>query len=170
MDKAITTALLIIVSMMMVIMLFNIAYPAVISGGEAMVGMTNRVEDRMNQQVNIIHITSELDHHGTWQDEGSGQFEVFAWVKNVGSARIAPFEQLDIFFGLEGNFARIPHQSAANGSYPHWTGHIENNSNWDPTASLRITINYGAAPLAQGRYFMKVVTPSGVSDDEFVGF
>lgn len=169
MDKSITTALLIFVSMVMVVMLFNVAYPAIVEGGDAITNMASRTEERMQTQVAIIHATSELDDSGWWQDSnGNGQFEVYLWIKNVGDSRITALETSDVFFGPEGNFARIPHESTANGSYPRWSWSLENASEWTPTATLRIAIHYGA-PLGQGRYFAKMIAPSGVWDDYFMG-
>lgn len=169
MDKAITTALLIVISMIMALMLFNVAYPAVIQGGEAIASMTNQADERMRSQVEVIHATGELDSNGVWQDTNSnGQFEAFIWVKNVGDSRIIAYESSDVFFGPEGNFTRIPHQSQAGGSFPYWTGQVENDAEWTPTSTLQIAIHYGSA-LVSGRYFVKVVIPSGVSADYFLG-
>jgi archaellum component FlaG (FlaF/FlaG flagellin family) len=167
-DKAITTALLIVVSIVMAVMLFNAVYPAVIEGSSAMTGMTSRAEERLRSQIEIVHATGELDSDGWWQDvNGNGDFDVFVWVKNVGSSRIAAVERTDVFFGAEGDFMRIPHESETGGGYPYWTWQVENASEWTPTATLRITIHY-AAPLSSGRYFVKVIISNGVSDEHFL--
>ena len=168
MDKTITTALLIIVSMVMVLMLFNIAYPAIVEGGDAITGMANRESARMGSQIAIIHCAGELDADGNWQDGNyNGEFEVFAWVKNTGDSRITALDNMDVFFGAEGAHMRIPHQSET-AAYPYWTWQIENASDWSPTATARITVHYGA-PLAQGRYFLRVTTANGIADDAFMG-
>jgi hypothetical protein len=138
-------------------------------GGEAITSMTNQADERMRSQVEVIHAAGELDGSGVWQDTNSnGQFETFVWVKNIGDSRIIAFERMDVFFGPEGNFTRIPHQSQAGSSYPYWTGQVENDAEWNPTATLQIAIHDGSA-LASGRYFVKVVVPSGVSADYFLG-
>lgn len=169
MDKSITTALLIVISMIMAMMLFNVAFPAIIEGGDAIANMAHRTEDRMRSQITIIHATGELDSNGFWQDtNGNGDFDVFIWVKNVGSSRIVAVERLDIFFGPEGNFTRIPHQSVAGGSYPYWTGQVENAAEWTPTATLQIDIHYNIT-LSSGRYFTKVIAPTGVDDEYYLG-
>ena len=166
MDKAITTALLIIISMILAVMLFNAAYPAVIEGSDAISNMADRTSERMKTQISIIHASGELDDTGSFQDtNGNGQFEVFLWVKNVGSSRITALDQVDLFFGLEGNFARIPYNS---GSFPYWTGEFENATDWTPSATLKITIHYGV-PLTSARYFAKITLPSGVFDSYFLG-
>lgn len=169
MDKAITTAMLIVISMVLSIMLFNVAYPAVVEGGDAITSMAGRTQDQMLSQIRIIHAAGELDSAGWWQDtNGNGQFDVFIWVKNVGDTRINALEQLDVFFGPEGNFARIPHEDAGSGSLPVWSWTIENALEWTPTATLKITVRYNL-PLTTGRYFIKVITPNGVEDSTFLG-
>lgn len=168
MDKAITSALLIVVSMLMALMLFNVAYPAVVEGGDAITNMSSRAEERMRSQIEIIHAVGELDSDGWWQDtDGSGRFETFIWVKNIGSSRINGVENMDIFFGEEGAFVRIPHQNQAGGVFPYWSASLENAPHWDPTATLKLTIHLGS-PAGSGRYFIRVTTPNGISDDHFL--
>lgn len=169
MDKAISTALFIIISMTMALMLFNVAYPAVVEGGDAIASMGNRAGDQMRTDLKVIHAAAELDSSGTWQDtNGNGTFETFIWVKNIGMNTIRPVENLDVFFGAEASFARIPHQSNAGGSTPYWTGTVEGGGNWSPTGTLCITVHY-AAPLSSGRYYIQITTPNGVSDEYFIG-
>ncbi len=169
MDKTITTALLIIISMVMVLMLFNVAYPAIQEGGDAIDSMAARIEDRMRSHIVIIHAAAELDSSGWWVDtNGNGDFEAFLWVKNTGSSRIAALDAMDLFFGPEGDFQRIPHHSQAGGAYPYWTASVENGTDWVPTATLKIAIHYGFA-LSSGRHFARLVTPQGSEADYFVG-
>jgi hypothetical protein len=168
MDKTITTALLIVISMVMALMLFNIAYPAILSGGDAITSMADRAEEQMRSQIAIIHAAGELDSTGWWQDANSnGDFEVFIWAKNIGSTRIIALDQMDLFFGPDGNFARIPNQSQAGGNYPYWTWQLENTSDWTPTATLRIVVHY-LFPVSQGRFFIRLNAPNGVSDDFYL--
>jgi hypothetical protein len=94
---------------------------------------------------------------------------VFAWVKNVGDARITAIDRVDVFFGPEGNFTRIPYQDEAGGAYPYWTWEVENDSEWVPTGTLQIVIHYDTPSLSNGRYFMKVTLPNGISSDYFLG-
>ena len=169
MDKTITTALFIIVSMILVLVLFNVAYPAVIQGGDAVASMANNVADEMHNHIDIIHTSAELDNTGWWQDvNNNGLFDVFVWVKNTGDARITGLNQIDVFFGPEGNFTRIPPQSDTGNPYPYWTEQLDSGTNWDPTGTLQITIHY-QTPLASGRYFVKVVLPDGVSSENYLG-
>lgn len=169
MDKAITTTLLIVISVLMTVMLFNAAYPAVLQSSDAINSMVSRTDERLRTQINVIHAAGELDSSGFWQDSNyNSLFEVSLWVKNTGTTRILPLENLDVFFGVEGNFTRIPHESEAGGIYPYWVAELENASDWSPTATLRITLRY-QAPLSSGRYFIRIITPSGISDDFLLG-
>jgi hypothetical protein len=169
MDKVITTALLIVISMIMSVLLFNAAYPAITRGSESITSMTTNVTDRMKSQIEIIHAAGELDDSGFWQDSnGDGQFNVFLWVKNTGSARITAIEQTDLFFGPEGNFVRLPYSSNGDGGFPYWSWTLENSTNWDPNATLKIIIHYGV-PLTTGRYFAKINTASDANADYFMG-
>jgi hypothetical protein len=168
-DKAIVTSLFIVISMILAVMLFNVAYPAVLEGGDAIASMADRAGGRMRTDVTIIHISGELDSDGNWQDtNGSGEFETFIWVKNTGASTIRPLESLDIFFGPEMRFHRIPHQSQAGGVMPYWTAEVETNSVWSPSTTLCITIHY-SSPLSSGRYFMQITTSQGVTDQSYIG-
>src|ERR1041385_8169018 len=105
MDKVVTSALLIVVSMVLAVVLFNSAYPAVTDSARAISVMAGRTDDRLQSQMVIIHAASETDRGGGWQDvNNNGYFDVFTWVKNVGSTRIFPVQAIDVFFGPEGNF------------------------------------------------------------------
>ncbi|MBZ0301543.1 MAG: hypothetical protein K8J31_17485, partial [Anaerolineae bacterium] len=137
-------------------------------GGDAIASMAYRSEERMKSQIRIIHAAGELDSDGWFQDtNGNGKFDVFIWVKNTGASRIIALDQLDVFFGPEGNFARIPNENAAGDSLPNWSWSVENGSDWVPTGTLKITVHYGLA-LSDGRYYIKVTIPTGVSDSYFM--
>lgn len=164
MDKAITTTFMIIASIITSVMVFNTIYPAIVRSRDTLVVMRGRLDEEIKSQIEIIHAAGELDRNGSWQDSnGDGNFDIFLWVKNVGAVRIPAVERVDLFFGPEGNFVRIPHQVEAGGLYPYWEGQLENDAYWNPTATLRMTIHFSALQSSQ-RYFLKVVLPNGVAD------
>jgi len=168
-DKPIISTFMLIVGIIIATLVFNVVYPAVVRSGDALVNIKNRIDDRMRTKIAIVHATGELDSSGTWQDiNGDGDFDVYVWVKNVGALRIAPLERLDVFFGPEGNFVRIPHTNEAGGTYPYWTSTIENDTAWNPSATLKITIHYSTV-LSSGRYFIKITTPNGITDRYYFG-
>jgi archaellum component FlaG (FlaF/FlaG flagellin family) len=168
MEKTITTAFMVIVSIIVSVMVYNAVYPAAVQGSDSIRNMRNRMDARIQSQFSIVHAVGELDRYGAWHDtNGDGQFNVFVWTKNIGSARVSAIHQMDLFFGPDGNFTRIDHKDVAGGSYPYWDWVVENDTNWNPTSTLRITI-YTAAPLPGGRYFIKLVLPTGVSEETFM--
>ena len=159
MDKVITTALLIIAGIVCAIFMFNTVYPMLNRSSSAMVSIADKIDERMQSRINIVHAANAADRQ-----------TVYIWVKNVGSSRIISIEESDVFFGLEDDFSRIPHVDDAEGSYPRWDyiieNDIENDTEWRVSATLKITITYDADPGA-GTYFVKVVIPNGILDEYY---
>lgn len=155
MDKAITTALLIVAGVISMIFIFNSVYPMLNRSSQAMVSMADTIDDRMKSRINIVHAANTAD-----------RLTVYLWVKNVGSSRIVSIEESDVFFGKEYDFARVPYVDDAGGSYPRWAYNIENDTEWVTGATLKITITYDSDPGA-GTYFAKVVIPNGISDEYY---
>ena len=155
MDKAITTALLIIAGVVCMIFVFNSVYPMVSRSSSAMVSMAEKIDDRMKSRINIVHAANTAN-----------RTSIYIWTKNVGTTRIVSIEESDVFFGQEDNFSRIPYVDDAEGSYPRWDYTLENDTEWLTGATLKITITYDADPGA-GTYFAKVVIPNGISDEYY---
>jgi hypothetical protein len=146
-DKIIVTALLMTAGVISAIMLFNAVYPAVNQGTDAITNMQYRIGDRMKSQIDILHAA-----------QAGGVVTI--WVKNTGDTRIAGVESSDLFFGPDGNFARIPYGAGS----PHWEYIVENGAAWLPRATLRVVI-YGFSPLSSGRYYIKLTLPNGISGE-----
>jgi len=167
MDKVISSILLIIASVVGVGLVINSTLPAISRASDAMSSSSAQVDTRIKTQIEIIHTVGELDGNGVWQDTNNdGYFNVFIWVKNVGVARITEEEECDIFLGPEGDFSRIPYTGDAGGSYPQWNYQVENDTEWRPGATVKFTISYSSA-LSTGSYFTKVITPSGIVDEDY---
>ena len=149
MDKVVVTAMLLVAGVVSAVYVFKSIFPVVAQSSDAMTSMERRMDEQLQTQIQIVHAVQT----GT---------EVEVWIKNVGSLRIAGLETADLFFGPEGNFARIPYSTGT----PNWQYVVENGTNWDPTTTIRITI-FGYTPLNPGRYFVKLVLPSGVSDEYY---
>jgi len=154
-DKVVTTALLIIAGIICVMFIFNSVYPAVNRSSQAMVSMSDDLNDRMKTRINIVHASSSSD-----------RTTVYLWVKNIGSTRITNIESSDLFFGPEGEFIRIPHADVAGSDYPQWNYEIENADQWISSGTLKITITYSSDPGA-GTYFVKLIIPNGVADEYY---
>ena len=138
MDKAITTALLIIAGVVCMIFVFNSVYPMVSHSSQAMVSMAKQVDERMKSRINIVHAANSTN-----------RTSVYLWVKNVGTQRVTVVDESDLFFGQEDNFERIPYTGDAGGSYPQWDFSLENDTEWQQSATLKITITYTSDPSSK---------------------
>ena len=152
------------------VLVVNAVFPALTRSSNSIVRISEKVDERIQSQVSIIYAASEKDENGAWQDTNAdSKFDVWVWVKNVGASRILGIDQTDVFFGVEGNFARIPYADDAAGTYPRWTYSLENGAEWKNTVTAKIDIKYSTS-LSQDTYTIKVVTPSGAYDSYFLSF
>ena len=168
MDKVLSTILLMVAAVVCVTLVINAVYPAITSSTGAIGSASARMNERMRSQIEIIHTAGELDGDGNWQDTNSNNyFDVFIWVKNVGTEPVVDVGRCDIF--LADNqmvWAWIPHVDYAEGQFPQWDYAIENGAEWSIATTLRIEISY-ESPLSSGEYRVKVLIPNGVSDDYY---
>ena len=153
MDKAVTTALLIIAGVVCMIFVFNSVYPMVNRSSQAMVSMAEQVDERMKSRINIVHAANSANHTS-----------IYLWVKNVGTQRVVDVDESDLFLGPSDNFSRIPHVDDAEGGYPRWQYTLENDTEWQTSATLKITITYSSDPGA-GTYYAKFIIPNGIYDE-----
>ena len=156
MDKAITTALLIIAGVVCMVFLFNSVYPMINRSSQAMVSMASKVDERMKSRINIVHAANSAN-----------RTSVYLWVKNVGTQRIVEIDESDLFFGQEDNFERIPYMDDAGGGYPQWAYSLENDTEWQTSATLKVTITYDSDP-GGATYFAKCIIPNGISDEYYL--
>ena len=153
MDKAVTTALLIIAGVVCMIFVFNSVYPMVNRSSQAMVSMAEQVDERMKSRINIVHAANSAN-----------RTSIYLWVKNVGTQRVVGVDESDLFLGPSDNFSRIPHVDDAEGGYPRWQYTLENDTEWQTSATLKITITYSSDPGA-GTYYAKFIIPNGIYDE-----
>jgi flagellar protein FlaG len=147
--------MLTIAAIVSIVAVVNAVIPSVGRTTGALVSASGTVEERIASQIEIVHATG-LD----------ADPDAEAWVKNIGSASIVAMDRVDVFFGPEGDFQRIP-QGDPGCTAPCWEYTIENATTWEPTATLHITI-HASNDLATGTtYYLKVVTPNGVADSKF---
>ena len=165
MDKALTTILLVIASLVTAVMVMNAVYPATNQSSSALTSISTRMGERMKSQTAIVHATGELDQDGVWQDTNSdGEFDLFIWVKNIGTTRISNIENSDIFLGGQGSWSRILHEDWAAGALPSWDYTIENGDEWIQTNTIMIEVSSNST-LQSGEYHIKLIIPNGVSDE-----
>jgi flagellar protein FlaG len=138
-----------------VVAVVNAVLPSVGRTTGAMTSTADVIDNRLSSQVEIVHATGQ-----------SGATVADAWVKNVGATVIEPLDKIDLFFGPEGDFTRIPY-GGASCSAPCWEYTLENDTEWKPTATLHIIIHLGDALETNTVYYTKVVAPNGSTDAKF---
>ena len=155
MDKAITTALLIIAGVVCMIFVFNSVYPMINRSSQAMVSMAEQVDERMKSRISIVHAA-----------DSDNRTSVYLWIKNVGTQRIVTVKESDLFFGQSDNFTHVPYKDYAGTSYPRWDFSLENDTEWETSATLKVTISYSSDP-GTGTYFAKFIIPNGIYDEYY---
>lgn len=155
MEKAIATALLTIAAVVGIVAVTNSIMPAIGRAGNALVSSADVADTRLSTRIEIIHATGV-----------DTETEADAWVKNTGAVRIIAVDKTDVFFGPETDFQRISYGGAGCVA-PCWEYTLENDTAWDPTSTIHITVNLSSALAAGTTYFIKVVTPTGVEDSKF---
>jgi hypothetical protein len=137
------------------IFVFNSVYPTINRSSQAMVSMAEQVDERMKSRISIVHAANSAN-----------RTSVYLWIKNVGSTRIVAVDQSDVFFGLSDNFSRVPYVTDAGGTYPQWSYSLENDTEWQTSSTLKVTISYSSDPGA-GTYYTKFIIPNGISDEYY---
>ena len=156
--------------MVSAVLVINSVYPAIVRSGNSLTRMSTKLDDRIESQVKTVYATAELDENAVWQDAGTiGKFDVDFWVKNVGASRLLAIDQSDVFFGVEGDFERIPYTTDAGGGYPQWSYSRENGTDWVNSVTVNFTILYSAS-LSSDEYFLKFIAPNGAYDDHYFSF
>ena len=155
MEKAIATVMLTVAGIVAILAVINAMMPAISRTNASIVATADSVDSRISTDLEIIHVS------GT---DGSPGVE--AWTKNTGASRIAPVEKLDVFFGPEDAFVRVPYGEAGCTS-PCWYYTLENDTVWNPTSTLHLVLDSGANLTAGTTYYIKVVAPNGVTDARF---
>ena len=112
--------------------------------------------DRLSSRVEIVQATG-----------AAGNTQVLSWVKNTGSTTIAAVDKSDVFFGLQTDFARIPYDSDPGCTAPCWTFSVENDTRWNPTSTIKITVELTDPLVAGSTYYFKIVGPNGIEDTKF---
>ncbi len=105
MDKAITTALLIIAGVVCMIFLFNSVYPMINHSSQAMASMAEQVDERMNSRISIVHCR-----------QFRRPYTSFYLDKKLGTQQIDNITKSDLFFGQQNNFQLIRYVADAGGN------------------------------------------------------
>jgi hypothetical protein len=160
MDKVITSMLLIIAAVVATVVVVNSILPSIQRTSSDIVAASDVLGRRLRSDVKIVE-TSGV----------AGEDVVQIWAKNVGASEIPSLDKIDVFFGETDSFERITYDvepTCPNPSPPPrtencWQYALEDDTEWTPYATLRITI-YLTHDLETGKkYVSTIVLPSGLS-------
>jgi flagellar protein FlaG len=154
-EKAIATVMLTVAGITAVIAVMNALMPAISRTNGSLVASADSVDARISTSIEIIH-ASGADASPT----------VETWTKNVGSIAISPLDRVDVFFGPGDAFVRVPYGGPGCVA-PCWDFTLENDTVWNPTATLRLTLTLDYDLATGTTYYIKVVAPNGISDARF---
>ncbi len=129
--------------------------PAISRTNGSIIASADTADGRISTQIEIIHATGS---------DGSPTVE--AWAKNTGASAVSALSHVDVFFGPQADFVRLPQGDSACAS-PCWFYTIENDTAWNPTATMKISIKWDENLATGTTYYLKVVTPNGISDARF---
>jgi hypothetical protein len=93
-------------------------------------------------------------------NSSSNQFS--AWAKNIGSTDISSLDRIDVYFGKVGSARNIPYNS---GSPPSWVLSDASIKTWHMMDTLQIDVTNDIPLETNTTYFIRLVTPNGISDD-----
>ncbi|MDE3095721.1 MAG: hypothetical protein KGK07_06950 [Chloroflexota bacterium] len=147
--------MLTIAAIVSVIAVSNAVLPSVGRTTGALISTSSAVQDRIASQIQIVNAAGQ-----------NATPTANIWVKNVGTSTIDPINRMDVFFGPTGNFQRIPY-GGAGCTAPCWEYTIVNSTTFDATATLAIVVHYGSNLVSGQTYYVKVVTPNGISDSAY---
>ena len=128
--KTITTALLVIASIVATMALINAILPATGKGTGALLTANTSAADRIKTDVEIVFASGNA----------TGD-EITFWAKNVGSIPIKPISDSDIFLTTPSSVTRIPYTGSA-AQDPRWEYTIEGGqSDWTKAVTIKVTLH-----------------------------
>lgn len=150
MEKAITTALLVIASVVAAVALMNAVYPAVTRGSGALLESSGIVAERVRTDIEIVFVAGNTSTN-----------QVTLWVKNVGSETVLGIEKSDLFLKTPTEIKRIPYNSGTE----RWTYALEDGAtNWQKAVTLKVTVDLTS--LGTGLYEVRLIVPNGASAEK----
>jgi hypothetical protein len=151
--------LLIIAAIVATVVVVNAVLPSVQRTSSDIAAASDVVGRRLRSDVRIVETAGVV-----------GEDFVQIWAKNVGASNIPSLEKIDVFFGETTDFERIgydeedtcPNPSPPPRSENCWQYVLENDTEWAPFATLRITV-YLTYNLETGKdYVSTIVLPNGL--------
>ena len=152
MDKAITSGLLIIASVVAALALINAVIPALGKSSSALVTANAAASDRIKTDIEIVHATGDTSAK-----------TVTVWVKNIGTTTIDDITASDIFLDTPSSVSRLSYTSGC--ASDCWDYALEGGAtDWKNTETVKFTLTLSS--LTSGVYSVRVSVFNGVSADK----
>ena len=147
MAQTITTAMLVIASLIAAIALINAVLPALGRSASALSSANSEAAKRIKTDIDVIYAT------------GNTSGTITIWVKNVGTQTIRSVESSDIIINKPGGVSRLSYVSGC--SSECWDYTLEDNaSSWSTAVTVKFTVT---TTVATGSYSVSVAAPTGVT-------
>ena len=153
MDKAITSGLLIIASVVAALALINAVIPAMSESSGALVTANSAAADRIRTDIEVVHVATDTS-------PGS-EDQVIVWVKNIGLNKIAPIESSDVFLTTPSTVKRLSHGSGSGAEY--WDYTLENGTEWTQAVTVKMTLHLADGSVTAGGYNVSVSVYNSVN-------
>lgn len=148
MEKAITSAMLIIASVVAALALINAVIPAMGKSASALATANSQTADRIRTDIEIIHATGN-DSTDT----------ITVWVKNVGSKVIKPVTSSDIILITPTTVSSLPYVSGCTSEC--WDYSLEGGaSEWTKWVTVKFTLK---TSVETGLYTVTLSSPNAAS-------
>lgn len=155
MEKAISSALLIIASVVATIALINAVIPALGKSSGALITANAAAADRIKTDIEIIHATGDISAK-----------TVTVWVKNIGYTTIGDITSSDVFLDTPGSLTRLSYVSGCDsGSADCWDYALEGGATtWERTKTVKFTLTLSS--LSSGVHSVRISVSNGESADK----
>ncbi len=152
MEKAITTALLMIASIIAAMALINAVIPAANRTSGALLTANAAAADRIKTDIEIVHASGN-----------AATDKITVWVKNIGSQRIIPINASDVILETpDVGVLRLPYQSGW--SSECWDYVVEGSgSDWENTVTVKFTLS---TSVVAGVYSVTISVFNAISATE----
>ena len=147
MGQTITTAMLVIASLIAAIALINAVLPATGRSAGALATANSEAAQRIKTDIDVIYAT------------GNTSGTITIWVKNVGTQIIRSVKSSDIIIIKPGGVSRLPYVSGC--SSECWDYILEDSAaDWSTAVTVKFTVT---TTVPAGSYSVSVAAPNGVT-------
>ena len=151
MDKVITTALLVIASIVAALALINAVLPATGKSAGALITANKTAAERIKTDIAIVHASGDATND-----------QITVWVKNIGSQVIKPVNSSDVILTTPSTVTRLPYVASCVSEC--WDYSIEGGGvDWIQAKAVKLTIK---TSIDTGNYNVSVAVANAVEADK----